>query len=54
MLDEIKAFMETREENTTPLSDAEWLLELAFLTDATEEINHLSLQLQGKEKTYVI
>ena len=41
--------METREKDTL-LSDAEWLLDLAFLTDVTEKINHLNLQLQGKGK----
>ncbi|KAK0142715.1 General transcription factor II-I repeat domain-containing protein 2A [Merluccius polli] len=50
LLGEIKAFMETREEDTTLLSDAEWLLDLAFLTDVTEKINHLNIQLQGKGK----
>ena len=42
--------METREEDTTLLSGPEWLLDLAFLTDVTEKINHLNLQLQGKDK----
>ena len=50
LLDEIKAFMETREEDTTLLFDPEWLLDLAFLTDVPEKINHLNLQLQGKDK----
>ena len=50
LLAEIKAFMETREEDTTLLTDAEWLLDLAFLTDVTEKINHLNLELQGKGK----
>lgn len=50
LLGEIKTFMETRMEDTTLLSDADWLLDLAFLTDVTEKINHLNLKLQGKEK----
>lgn len=55
LLDEIKVFMETREEDTTLLSDPKRLLDLAFLTDVTEKINHLNLQLQGKDKkTYLI
>lgn len=33
------------------MSDAEWLLDLAFLTDMTEKLNHLNSQLQGKDKT---
>ena len=47
MLNEIKAFMESREEDTTLLSDAEWLLDLAFLTDMTEKLNQLNTKLQG-------
>lgn len=51
LLNEIKAFMETRDEDTALLSDAEWLLDLAFLTDVTEKLNQLNLHLQGKDKT---
>ena len=51
LLNEIKAFMESREEDTTLLSDAEWLLDLAFLTDMTEKLNQLNTQLQGKDRT---
>ena len=47
LLGEIKALMETREEDSTLLSDAEWLLDLAFLTVVTEKMKHLNLQLQG-------
>lgn len=50
MLGEIKAFMETREGDITLLTDAEWLLDLAFLIYVTEKMNHLNLQLQGKDK----
>ena len=51
LLNEIKAFMESREEDTTLLSDAEWLLDLAFLTDMTEKLNQLNTQLQDKDRT---
>lgn len=37
LLREIKAFMEMRGEDTTILSDAEWLLDLAFLVDMIEK-----------------
>lgn len=36
LLDEIKAVMKMREEDTTLLSDPEWLLDLSFLTDVTD------------------
>ena len=36
LLTEIKAFMGERNEDTTLLSDTEWLLDLAFLADVTE------------------
>ena len=49
LLSEITAFMESRED-TTLLSDAEWLLDLAFLMDVVEKLNHLNLRLQGKDK----
>ena len=50
LLGEIKTFMESRGEDTALLTDAEWLLDLAFLTDVTEKINQLNTQLQGKDK----
>lgn len=50
LLSEIKTFMESREEDATLLSDPEWLLDLAFLTDVTEKLKNLNLQLQGKDK----
>lgn len=37
LLGETKAFIETRDKETTLLADAEWLLGLAFLTDVTEK-----------------
>uniref|UniRef100_A0AAQ4S2T7 HAT C-terminal dimerisation domain-containing protein n=1 Tax=Gasterosteus aculeatus aculeatus TaxID=481459 RepID=A0AAQ4S2T7_GASAC len=35
------------------LSDGEWLLDLAFLTDLTNTLNNLNLELQGKDKTVI-
>lgn len=31
----------------------QWLLDLAFLTDLTNMLNELNLELQGKDKTVV-
>ena len=33
------------------LNDGQWLLDLAFLTDLTNLLNDLNLELQGKDKT---
>ncbi|CAB4062795.1 unnamed protein product [Lepeophtheirus salmonis] len=46
-----EAFMESREEDTKLLSDAEWLLDLAFRTDMTVKLNQINIQLQGKDRT---
>lgn len=51
LLTEIKVLMEARHEDTTLLSDTEWLLDLAFLTDVTEKLNDLNCELQGTGKT---
>ncbi|XP_069077106.1 general transcription factor II-I repeat domain-containing protein 2-like [Pleurodeles waltl] len=51
LLPEVKAFMESRNEDVTQLSSTEWLLDLAFLTDVTEQLNVLNCELQGKNKT---
>ena len=37
----------------TQLNDDQWLLDLAFLTDLTNMLNELNLELQGKDKTVV-
>lgn len=50
LLDEIKVFLEERQEDATLLADTEWVLDLAFLTDVTEKMNNLNLELQGKDK----
>lgn len=43
--------LEERGEDTSILSDAGWVLDLAFLTDLTGKLNQLNLQLQGNGKT---
>lgn len=50
LLEGIKAFVESREADTTLLSGSMWLLELVLLTDVTKKQNHLNLQLQEKDK----
>lgn len=37
--------------DTSLLEDTKWILDLAFLTDITGKLNHLSCELQGKGKT---
>ncbi|KAG7520096.1 hypothetical protein JOB18_023114 [Solea senegalensis] len=51
LLDEIKEFMQSRGEDTVLLEDTEWILDLAFLTDITGQLNSLNCELQGKGKT---
>ncbi|XP_067888742.1 general transcription factor II-I repeat domain-containing protein 2B-like [Heterodontus francisci] len=50
LVSEIKAFMESRNESTTQISDSAWLLDLAFLTDMTKKLNSLNCELQEKQK----
>ncbi|XP_078542665.1 general transcription factor II-I repeat domain-containing protein 2-like [Lissotriton helveticus] len=51
LLPEVKAFLESRNEDVPQLSSTEWLLDLAFLTDVTQKLNVLNCELQGKKKT---
>uniref|UniRef100_A0A3B3HZV5 Uncharacterized protein n=1 Tax=Oryzias latipes TaxID=8090 RepID=A0A3B3HZV5_ORYLA len=51
LLGEIKEFMKSKGEDTSLLEDPEWVLDLAFLTDLTGNLNHLNRELQGKDKT---
>ncbi len=50
LLPEINAFVLTKGKTVPELIDAEWKWDLAFLTDVTEMLNGLNLQLQGKGK----
>ena len=43
--------MESRNEDSTQLSNITWLLDLAFPTDMIETLNALNCGLQGKQKT---
>ena len=50
LLPEINAFLLTKGKTVPELIDTEWKWDLAFLTDVTEILNGLNLQLQGKGK----
>ncbi|XP_060799461.1 zinc finger BED domain-containing protein 5-like [Neoarius graeffei] len=53
LLPEIKEFLKhttTHAAAYTQLEDGQWLADLAFLTDVTNKINDLNLELQGKGK----
>ena len=51
---EIKEFLlVTKHAEYIQLDDDQWLLDLAFLTDLTNMLNELNLELQGKDKTMV-
>lgn len=43
-------FFKDRGETITELEDEVWLQELGFLTDITDKLNELNLQLQGRDK----
>ncbi|XP_051259245.1 general transcription factor II-I repeat domain-containing protein 2-like [Dicentrarchus labrax] len=51
---EIKEFLlASRHAEYTQLNEDQWLLDLAFLTDLTNMLNDLNVELQGKDKTVV-
>ena len=50
LLSEVKEFMLSKGEDAS-LEEPVWLLDLAFLTDLTQKLNHLNRELQGKGKT---
>ena len=50
LLPEINTFLESKGKTVPELTDPEWKWHLAFLTDVTEMLNNLNLQLQGKGK----
>jgi len=50
LLREINAFLHSKDKTVLELIDPEWRWHLAFLTDVTEMLNSLNLQLQGKGK----
>ena len=48
LLPEINTFLQSQGEMVQELTDPERKWHLAFLTDVTEMLNHLNVQLQGK------
>ena len=50
LLPEINTFLQSQGEMVQELTDPERKWHLAFLTDVTEMLNHLNVQLQGKGK----
>ncbi|KAI9999434.1 hypothetical protein NQD34_018211 [Periophthalmus magnuspinnatus] len=51
---EIKEFFRVaKHAEYTQLHDDQWLLDLAFLTDLTNMLNDLNVELQGKDKTVI-
>lgn len=48
--EEIATFLESKNLNATEFRDPKWLSRLAFLVDLTSHLNHLNLQLQGKNQ----
>ena len=48
LLPEINTFLQSKGEMVRELTDPEWKWHLTFLTDVTEMLNHLNVQLQGK------
>ncbi|KAM8960711.1 general transcription factor II-I repeat domain-containing protein 2-like [Pelodytes ibericus] len=50
LLPQITTFLLSKNKEVPELNDAEWKWHLAFLTDVTELLNNLNVQLQGKGK----
>lgn len=50
LLPALVKFVKERGEHLPQLEDPTWLQDFAFLTDITEKLNSLNLQLQGKDK----
>lgn len=50
LLSEIRIFLASKDKSHQELSDPNWLLNLAFLTDITGHLNVLNKQLQGENK----
>ncbi|XP_077677617.1 general transcription factor II-I repeat domain-containing protein 2A-like [Eretmochelys imbricata] len=50
LIEEIKEFLKSTNQNFQQLEDSSWLMDLAFLTDITDKLNILNLKLQGKGK----
>lgn len=47
---EIKAFFASKSKNIPEFEDKEWVTDFAFFVDITSHLNHLNIQLQGKDQ----
>ncbi|KAJ4919072.1 hypothetical protein JOQ06_007908 [Pogonophryne albipinna] len=52
LLPDINAFLHSKDKTVPELIDPEWKWHLAFLTDVTEMLNSLNLQLQGQGNSF--
>lgn len=50
LIEEIKTFINDKNENYDELTDSCWLVDLGFLADTMEKLNSFNLELQGKDK----
>lgn len=50
LINEIKLFLASRNEEYPQLTDPSWLADLGFLTDITVKLNELNLEIQGKNR----
>ncbi|GFX75561.1 DUF4371 domain-containing protein [Trichonephila clavipes] len=53
LLQEVKYFLESKDETYLELSDKIWLMDLAFVVNITSHLNELNLHLQGKNQAKV-
>ena len=53
MHDEIQQFMASKGKVVNELSSVQWLADLAFLVDLTQQLIYLNLLLQGSNKLYL-
>jgi hypothetical protein len=53
LLDEMKEFLRSKNEDIKELNQRSWLIDLGFLSDITQKLNSLNLELQGKGKHVV-
>lgn len=50
LLDDLKIFLDNKDQEITFLTDEQWLADLAFLVDITKYLSDLNLKLQGKDQ----
>ncbi|CAM4508035.1 unnamed protein product, partial [Lepidochelys olivacea] len=50
LIEEIKEFLKSTNQNFEQLEDSSWLMDLAFLADITDKLNILNLEFQGRDK----